>query len=325
MKKTHTFCLEKNHFGWMGPVLIAVLLLSAIPAVPGSARTGYSDTTTLQASHFEIGSVHAFDSTSEPLTADPFGETDSANILRLFILAGQSNMVGSTGDAAGYPEDLHGIDATIPFYWVDPASYSSQGQWTHLQPQRGRFEAGYFGPEIILARRLAEHYSHAGESVAIFKYAQGGTSLAVDWKAPGDGGLYDRMVAELHQAVKLLENSGHEVVYEGFFWVQGESDARDDDSAAAYHYRLQRLIDDLKLKVLRAPELPVVLGVDEQHPNVQQRPEIVLTQQRLARDDAHIVFTSMMGLEKADQTHLTPAGLIGHGQRLFEGFLQVVR
>lgn len=309
----------------MGPVLIAVLLIAAIPAVPGSERTGYSDTTTLLAAHFEVGSVRAYDSTSEPLTADPFGEINSSKTLRLFILAGQSNMVGSTGDAAGYPEDPHGIDATIPFYWVDPASYNSQEQWTHLQPQRGRFEAGYFGPEIILARRLAEHYSLAGEPVAIFKYAQGGTSLAVDWKAPGKGGLYDRMVEELHQAVTQLKNSGHEVVYEGFFWVQGESDAREDDSAAAYLYRLQRLIDDLKLKVLRTPELPVVLGVDEQHPYVQQRPEIVLAQQRLAKHDAHIVFTSMIGLEKADQTHLTPAGLIGHGQRLFEGFLQVVR
>lgn len=301
----NTYC------GWMGLVLVLTMLLAAKPAVTGSPLDARANWGT--------------DARADWGTAlsDNSAQNDMQQTMRLFILAGQSNMVGSTGDAAGYPDDPHGIDPSIPFYWVDPGAGNSQGQWTHLQPQPGRFEAGYFGPEVVLARRLAEHYSSLDQSIAIFKYAQGGTSLAHDWKGPGEDGLYDRMVKELQQAVGLLENNGYKVVYEGFFWVQGESDARDDDMAAAYQYRLQRLVDDLKLLVLRAPELPVVLGVDEQHPLVQQRPEIVHAQQRLARHDAHVVFTSMIGLEKADQTHLTPAGLIGHGQRLFEGFLQL--
>jgi len=36
--------------------------------------------------------------------------------------------------------------------------------------------------------------------------------------------------------------------------------------------------------------------------------------------DHNIIFTSMIGLEKADGTHLTPKGLEEHGARLFAAY-----
>lgn len=50
---------------------------------------------------------------------------------------------------------------------------------------------------------------------------------------------------------------------------------------------------------------------------------MVESQKKLAETNSQIAFTSMMGLPKADATHLTPAGVIAHGHRLFLAFRQL--
>jgi len=38
-----------------------------------------------------------------------------------------------------------------------------------------------------------------------------------------------------------------------------------------------------------------------------------------------MAFLSMLGLEKADTSHLTPRGLVTHGERLFETWQQLAQ
>jgi len=242
-----------------------------------------------------------------------------ANALRaedigILVLAGQSNMQGWQGNAASYPADPKGIDKNIPFYWVTPGYSSSDGKWTFLQPQGGRFSEGHFGPEVTLARQLV----NSGNRVAVFKYSLGSTSLAGDWKAPGQDGMYDQMVAELRKAVTLLQEQGHTISFTAFVWIQGESDAQTKELADGYGDRLELLIDDFRKQIARDTMLPIILGVDEQHPWVEAFPQVVDAQQKLARDGQNIIAISMLGLEKADATHLTPKGLEEHGVRLFK-------
>ncbi len=179
---------------------------------------------------------------------------------------------------------------------------------------------GHFGPEVTLARRLVD----TGRRVAIFKYTLGATSLMRDWKSPGEGGMYDQMVKELQRACKLLEDQGHKPVCRGFFWIQGESDAETNEMANGYLDRLRLLVSHFRNSVVKNPKLPVVLGVDEQHPYVAEHPQVIEAQRTVAREAGNAVFTSMIGLEKADSTHLTPRGLEEHGNRLAAAFLSLI-
>lgn len=245
----------------------------------------------------------------------------AADSVDLFVMAGQSNMQGSMGNAECYPADPENFDQRIFFYWVTPGFSSSNGSWTHLQPQGGRFLKGHFGPEVTFARKLAK----SGFTPAIFKYSLGSTGLARDWRAAGQKGMYDSMVVELRKAMALLEKNGQAVTVRAFVWIQGETDAETDEIAGKYLDNLNALIKDLRTNVLKDQQLPVILGVDEQHPWVKVRPLVVESQQRMTGSDPRAVFVSMIGLQKADSTHLTPAGLEAHGIRLFDAFEQITK
>lgn len=245
--------------------------------------------------------------------------SDTHKTVDLFIWAGQSNAQGWTGNAAAYPEDKEGLDESILLHWTFFGKESSAGEWVQMQPQRGRYPAGHFGPEVSFSRELKKANYHP----AIFKYCLGGTGLARDWKAPGAGGIYDHMVKDLQSAIATLNQKGYDVNIRGLIWIQGESDAGDENAAAAYGANLKRMIDHLRTEVLHREDLKIILGVDEQHTFVQQRPVVVEAQKHLAEQDPNIIYTSMYDLPKADATHLTPEGLIEHGKRIFSAFKMI--
>ncbi len=244
--------------------------------------------------------------------------SNSQERLDLFIWAGQSNAQGWMGDAAYYPEEGKELDDSIILNWTFVDNESSGGKWEKMQPQKGRFPKGHFGPEVSFSRELRK----AGYHPAIFKYTMGSTGLARDWKAPGQGGIYDRMVVDLKSAINDLEKQGFNLTLRGFIWIQGETDAGNENTARDYYFNLKQMIHDLRQNVLNEPDLTIILGVDEQHPFVKERPIVVEAQQRLAEENVNIICTSMLGLQKADATHLTPAGLVEHGKRIFKAYLK---
>lgn len=234
----------------------------------------------------------------------------------LFVLGGQSNAQGWRGDAAQYPIDTLLLDRYVGLSYTYVDNTSSNGRWIQMQPQEGLFMSGHFGPEVSFGRRLKAY----GLNPAIFKYTCGGTSINSFWKTPGAGGKYDALVSDLKTDIATLEKLGYTVNIRGFIWIQGEADAANATIANEYYAKLLSIVTDFRQNVAKNNNLPIILGVDEQYPSVITYPIIWQSQQRIASEIGNALFTSMYGLPKADNTHLTPAGLYTHGIRLFDAY-----
>lgn len=94
----------------------------------------------------------------------------------------------------------------------------------------------YFKVAQFIKLNLAE-----GEKAVFNRFKEGATALARDWKAPGKGGIYDRMTEDLKSAIKKLEKQGFKVSLRGFIWIQGESDAGNENTARDYYLNLNHL------------------------------------------------------------------------------------
>lgn len=250
----------------------------------------------------------------EPLTMKT---PNSGNTLDLFVLAGQSNMQGFTSSALYYPPDNDNTDLNIPFWWVSAFSSNSGGQWTHLQKQGGRFPEGHFGPEVTLARRLFLQ----GYRPAIFKFCAQSTSLAEYWRHPGEGGLYDVLIRSLITAMRQLEANGSSIRYQATIWVHGESDAKVKKDAIAYKSHLSQLFSHYRKRIPGADGGVFVLSVDEDHPYCKINTEVVRAHLELCAENKDFIWSSMKGLEKYDETHLTANGVNAQGMRLYSSFL----
>jgi len=147
--------------------------------------------------------------------------------LDIFIWAGQSNAQGWMGDATYYPEEGKELDNSILINWTFVDNESSGGEWVSMQPQKGRFPKGHFGPEVSFGRELKK----ASYNPAIFKYTKGATGLARDGKALVEDGIYDNLVRDFKSAIKKLEKQGFKIILSGFIWIQGETDAGDGAGA----------------------------------------------------------------------------------------------
>jgi len=247
------------------------------------------------------------------------GQSKENRVIDLFILAGQSNAQGWKGDAKFYPADAKNLDSQILLNYTFIGESSSYG-WISMQPQLGLFTLGHFGPEVMFSRKLKQH----GYNPAIFKFCKGGSSLYGDWKRFGENGFTDQMFDSLSVAINDLSLQGYIVNIKGLIWIQGESDANSFRNAVEYENNLLDFINDFRSHFKQPCEIPIILGVDEQHPAVVEFPQVLIAQQNIADDDDSIEFTSMCGFKKSDSTHLTPEGLKRYGDYLCDSFMLLI-
>lgn len=182
--------------------------------------------------------------------------------LKVFILAGQSNMVG-WGDSLKLSDDLRkGNDRVLMF---------ENGRWQPLKPNRkaqknqqkfGMTEFS-FGPEIAFGHEMAKAWPD--ETIGIVKLAVGGTSI-LTWKpkwAKDDanrvgqgrvGSLYKRLIEKVEQARKARDI---EIV--GFVWIQGGGDMKNVAVAKEYLDNLKSLVAGVR-KDTGVRDLPFLCG-----------------------------------------------------------------
>ncbi len=216
---------------------------------------------------------------------------DSPRPVKVFVLAGQSNMEGqAVVDLDG--KDYNDGKGTLNFLLRDPEKSShfkhlknTDGTWVvrddvwcRYQRERGPLLAGpltlgfsvygdrhHFGPELQFGHVLGEHFEN---QVLLIKTAWGGKSLFKDFRPPSSGGeigpYYTKMIAEVRETLANLKTDfpSYEGSYElaGFVWYHGWNDGVDPQNAVPeYEQNLVNLINDLR-KEFNVPKLPVVVG-----------------------------------------------------------------
>ncbi|HEY6955011.1 MAG TPA: sialate O-acetylesterase [Flavisolibacter sp.] len=204
--------------------------------------------------------------------------------VKVFILAGQSNMVGHgevyasaarraagsleyeiAHDSAGFYgnlRDKEGKWKKRPDVWV----YFDRGE----EIKKGDLSVGYgatdgeIGPEFQFGNVVGDRVS---SQVLLIKTAWGGKSLGIDFRPPGSGGttgfFYKKMIADIQGVLNNLQTifpqyrgQGYEL--SGFVWNQGWNDAGDSNLYNEYKANMIHLIQDVR-KDLQAPGLPFVL------------------------------------------------------------------
>ncbi len=211
--------------------------------------------------------------------------------LKVFILAGQSNMEGqAVVDLTGKDyNDGRGTLATLMADPVKGAQYkhlkTADGQWkvrpdVWIRYQRegaqllaGPLGLGYsvygdkhhFGVELQFGHVVGDRFDN---QVLLIKTAWGGKSLNGDFRPPSSGGTvgpyYTRMLDEIRLALANVKqdfptHTGGSYELAGFVWWHGWNDSCDDKAAPVYGQNLANLIRDVR-KDLKAPALPVVIG-----------------------------------------------------------------
>ena len=244
--------------------------------------------------------------------------------VRVYLFAGQSNMVGAsaiTSELASVAPQMIAPPDDVLFFGPD-ADRSTRWGWlpSATEPTQPFYGPG-FGPELSAARRLAA--LHPRSAVAIVKLARNGTSLHTDWNPDRRNSLYHALLARTRHALDALRSVATDVRIGGVFWMQGEWDADTLAHADAYGVRLQRFIARLRTD-LDAPHLPVVIGRIRDVRRVSLwRPfsHVVRREQAevaVADPFTHLVSTDALTIDPRSPVHFDTRGTV----RLGEGFVK---
>jgi len=214
-----------------------------------------------------------------------------SNTLRVFWLAGQSNMQGQGVVDFDHPKHYNGGRGILKNVMKTPGHadrykhiVDANGDWivrddvfvryqTKEELKTGGLSIGFtgyggkhhIGPEFQLGHLAGEAFD---EPVLLIKTAWGGKSIHNDFRPPSAGGatgeFYTKMLAEYREALaKLGDEFPHlancKPELGGFVWFQGWNDMFNDDARNDYQANLVHLINDIR-KEVGQPDLPVVIG-----------------------------------------------------------------
>ena len=191
-------------------------------------------------------------------TAAAWAQEDNET-LRVFIFAGQSNMVGSDSKVAdiqrfppfaglGEPQD----DVLFSYCIGRENKHRSEG-WVPLAPV-----SNVVGPELSFARDVTQAIK---APIAVIKVAAGGTHLGGDWNPDEPSGfeMYPLALDWIRSALAVLDEQGRKYRIEGVCWHQGENDMFNEGYMASYGENLSRFLACLR-RDLEAPELRFFIG-----------------------------------------------------------------
>jgi hypothetical protein len=184
---------------------------------------------------------------------------DDSDTLRVFIFAGQSNMVGSDSkvkDIGRFPP-FAGLDKPQPgvkfSYCIGRENKRRSDGWVDLRPVNN-----VVGPELSFARRV----SRATDApIAIIKCAAGGTHLGGDWNPDEPSGfkMYPLALDLIRSSLAELDEQEIKYRIEGFMWHQGENDMFNENYMPNYGKNLANFIARWR-RDLAQPKLKFYVG-----------------------------------------------------------------
>lgn len=223
---------------------------------------------------------------------------DDTKPVKVFILAGQSNMEGKA--KVSLLDYQVKQPKTAPLF----AKYQKDGQWTTREDvwikfleRKGGLTVGFgspksIGPELAFGWVVGDRYE---QRVLLIKTAWGGRSLYRDFRSPSAGlpaaEVLAKMLADAQKKkpettakdIEALFGASYRATLEevngtlaelkkhfpeyrdqgyelaGFIWFQGWNDMINAEYTAEYTKNLEHFIRDVR-KDLKAPKLPFVVG-----------------------------------------------------------------
>lgn len=221
-----------------------------------------------------------------------FAQQTGKSPVKVFVLAGQSNMEGqAVVDLAG--KNYNEGRGTLATLMRDPVKGTmfkhlkdADGKWSTRNDVWVRYQregrpllagplgigysvygdAHHFGPELQFGHVIGDRLEN---QVLLIKTAWGGKSLYKDFRPPSSGGTvgpyYVRMIADIRTAMtnvkaEFSSYAGGGCQLAGFVWYQGWNDGCEPKTAVPeYETNLVNLIHDVR-KEFNMPKLPVVIG-----------------------------------------------------------------
>ncbi|MGB2823440.1 MAG: sialate O-acetylesterase [Phycisphaerae bacterium] len=202
--------------------------------------------------------------------------------VKVFILAGQSNMEGA-GAIKG--NQRNGGKGSLEYLVKDPNTakqfahvVDKEGKWVVRDDvwiwylgRKGGLTAGFgarqdrIGPEFQFGHVMGDYYDN---QVLLIKTAWGGKSLAKDFRPPSSGGEVGPFYTEMLKHVKDVladlkthfadyDGKGYEIA--GFGWHQGWNDGCNANMVAEYEKNMANFIRDVR-KALGVKDLPFVIA-----------------------------------------------------------------
>ena len=179
--------------------------------------------------------------------------------LRVFIFAGQSNMVGSDSRVADIKRcpPFVGLDRpqenVLFSYNIGREDKLTSNGWVALQPVDG-----VVGPELSFARKVCRETK---APIAIIKCAAGGTTLGADWNPDDPAGfkLYPLALQLIRSSLTELDRRKIPYRIEGFMWHQGENDMFNREFRPNYGKNLANFLASWR-RDLKAPTLKFYIG-----------------------------------------------------------------
>ncbi len=187
------------------------------------------------------------------------GQAADDSTVRVFIFAGQSNMVGSDSKLkdiknfppyAGLEQPQEGVRFS---YSIGRENKTNSDGWMALKPVNNTV-----GPELSFARRVTQAID---APVAIIKCAAGGTHLGGDWNPDEPIGfkMYPLALKLVRDSLAELERQGVRYRLEGFMWHQGENDMFNEDYMKNYGPNLKNYLAKWR-RDLKSPKLKFYIG-----------------------------------------------------------------
>ncbi|MEC9349778.1 MAG: sialate O-acetylesterase, partial [Planctomycetota bacterium] len=184
---------------------------------------------------------------------------DDHKTLRVFVFAGQSNMVGSDSkvkDIKRFPPyvGLEAAQESVKFvYCLGRENKTRSKGWESLAPINN-----IVGPELSFARKVSGHIK---APIAIIKVAAGGTHLGGDWNPDKPIGfkMYPLALETIRGALADLDQRKIKYRLEGFMWHQGENDMFNKDYMPNYGKNLKNFLASWR-RDLKTPGLKFYIG-----------------------------------------------------------------
>ena len=254
--------------------------------------------------------------------------------LRVFIFAGQSNMVGSDSkvkDIKRFPpfEGLEAPQSKVLFsYCIGRQNKMRSNGWVALQHVNN-----VVGPELSFARKVTQRIK---APIAIIKCAAGGTHLGGDWNPDEPIGfkMYPLTLDLIKSSLADLDKRGIKYRIEGFMWHQGENDMFEKDYMPNYGGNLKNFLAKWR-RDLGTPKLKFYIGelCTKTIWGMDLRPrmyDISLGQRAVTEVDprAEYIPTSQVGVEIGGGVglhyHYGTLGQLQHGENYATAYLRTI-